>query len=94
VRRASCEHRLLAGGRLSGGFPRRCFAESAAEKLSDALERDADTHTRAAQAKTVLEMAVECIQKAHTCIDEQESQDQNLILAYFDRKGDAPRLAR
>jgi len=50
--------------------------------------------TRAAQAKTVLEMAVECIQKAHTCIDEQESQDQNLILAYFDRKGDAPRLAR
>lgn len=42
----------------------------------------------------MLEMAVECIQKAHTCIDEQESQDQNLILSYFDRKGDAPRLAR
>jgi hypothetical protein len=33
-----------------------------------------------------LETAVECIHKARTCMDEQESQDQNLFLAYFEGK--------
>jgi hypothetical protein len=50
--------------------------------LLDALEQDADT--RAAQSRTVLEMVVECIHNAHTHIDGQESQDQNLFLAHFE----------
>jgi hypothetical protein len=54
--------------------------------LLDALEQDADT--RAAQSRTVLEMVVECIHKAHARIDEQESQDQNLFLAHFEGKGE------
>jgi hypothetical protein len=54
--------------------------------LLDALEQDADT--RAAQARTVLEMAVECIHNAHARIDEQESQDQNLFLAHFEGGGE------
>jgi hypothetical protein len=54
--------------------------------LLDALEQDADA--RAAQARTVLEMAVECIHNAHAHIDEQESQDQNLFLAHFEGNGE------
>jgi len=54
--------------------------------LLDALEQDADT--RAAQARTALEMAVECIHNAHARIDEQESQDQNLFLAHFEGNGE------
>jgi hypothetical protein len=52
--------------------------------LLDAVEQDSDT--RAAQTRTVLEFAVECLHKAHHLIDEQESRDHNLFLAYFELK--------
>ena len=48
--------------------------------LLDAVEQDGDT--RAEQARTVLGMAVECLHGAHRAIDEQESRDQELYLAY------------
>ena len=54
--------------------------------LLDAVEQDSDT--RAAQTRTVLEFTVECLQKAHHLLDEQESRDRNLFLAYFELKGE------
>jgi hypothetical protein len=48
--------------------------------LLDAVEQDGDT--RAEQARTVLGMAVECLHGAHRAIDEQESRDHELYLAY------------
>ena len=54
--------------------------------LLDAVEQDSDT--RAAQTRTVLEFTVECLHTAHHLIDEQESRDRNLFLAYFDLKGE------
>jgi hypothetical protein len=48
--------------------------------MLDAVEQDGDT--RAEQARTVLGMAVECLHGAHRAIDEQESRDQELYLAY------------
>jgi hypothetical protein len=54
--------------------------------LLDAVEHDSDT--RAAQTRSVLEFAVECLHKAHHLIDEQASSDRNLFLAYFELKGE------
>jgi hypothetical protein len=54
--------------------------------LLDAVEQDSDV--RAAQTRTVLEFAVECLHNAHHLIDEQESQDRNLFLAYSRLKGE------
>jgi hypothetical protein len=48
--------------------------------MLDAIEHDGDT--RAEQARTVLGMAVECLHGAYRAIDEQESRDQELYLAY------------
>ena len=48
--------------------------------LLNAVEQDGDT--RAEQARTVLGMAVECLHGAHRAIDEQESRDHELYLAY------------
>jgi hypothetical protein len=56
--------------------------------LLDALEQDADS--RAAQSRTVLEIAVECLHKAHSSIDEQEGCDRNLFLAHFEGRGAEP----
>lgn len=56
-------------------------AASLVDVLLDAVEQDGDT--RAAQTRTVLEFAVECLHNAHHLIDEQESRDRNLCLAYF-----------
>jgi hypothetical protein len=36
----------------------------------------------------VLEFAVECLHNAHHLIDEQESHDRNLCLAYSKLKGE------
>ena len=54
--------------------------------LLDAVEHDRDV--RAAQTRTVLEFAVECLHNAHHLIDEQESHDRSLCLAYFELKGE------
>jgi hypothetical protein len=54
--------------------------------LLDAVEQDSDA--RAAQTRTVLEFAVECLHNAHHLIDEQESHDRNLCLAYSKLKGE------
>ena len=54
--------------------------------LLDAVEQDGDT--RAAQTRTVLEFTAECLHNAHHLIDEQESRDRNLFLAYSELKGD------
>ena len=48
--------------------------------MLDAIEHDGDT--RAEQARTVLGMAVECLHGAHRAIEEQESRDEALYLAY------------
>ena len=52
--------------------------------LLDAVEQDSDA--RAAQTRTVLEFAVECLHNAHHLIDEQESHDRNLFLANLELK--------
>jgi hypothetical protein len=54
--------------------------------LLDAVEHDSDV--RAAQTRTVLEFAVECLHNAHHLIDEQESHHRNLCLAYSELKGE------
>ena len=61
-------------------------AESLVGVLLDAVEQDTDT--RAAQTRTVLEFTVECLHKSHQLIDEQESRDRNLFLAYFKLQGE------
>jgi hypothetical protein len=48
--------------------------------MLDAVEQAGDT--RAEQVRTVLGMAVECLHGAHRAIDEQESRDHELYLAY------------
>jgi hypothetical protein len=60
-------------------------AESLVGVLLDAVEQDTDT--RAAQTRTVLEFTIECLHKSHLLIDEQESSDRNLFLAYFKLQG-------
>lgn len=54
--------------------------------LLDAVEQDSDV--RAAQTRTVLEFAVDCLHNAHHLIDEQERQDRNLCLAFSGLKGE------
>jgi hypothetical protein len=61
-------------------------AASLVDVLLDAVEQDSDS--RAAQTRTVLEFAVECLHEAHHLIDKQESRDRNLCLAYFELKGE------
>jgi hypothetical protein len=48
--------------------------------MLDAVEQAGDT--RAEQVRTVLGMAVECLHGTHRAIDEQESCDHELYLAY------------
>jgi hypothetical protein len=59
--------------------------------LLDALEQDTDS--RAAQSRTVLEMVLESLHKAHRLVDEHESQDLDRFEADFERDdpvGDRP----